>query len=145
MASSSHELLARRLACILQRLNAGERLDITALAEEFSVHKRTIQRDLTDCFAFLPLDRQDGLYDTVRAHWGIENRLHWMLDVCFGEDDCMIRKDNAPQNLSLLKKIVLNLIRADKTDTAKTSLRLKRKRAAWDDDIRMKMLEIYPL
>jgi len=75
----------------------------------------------------------------------IENRLHWMLDVCFGEDDCMIRKDNAPQNLSLLKKIVLNLIRADKTDTAKTSLRLKRKRAAWDDDIRMKMLGIHPL
>ena len=53
----------------------------------------------------------------VRAHWAIENRLHWMLDFCFGEDDGMIRKDNAPQNLSLLKKIVLNLIRADKTDT----------------------------
>ena len=82
---------------------------------------------------------------TVRAHWATENRLHWMLDVCFGEDDCMIRKDNAPQNLSLLKKIVLNLIRADTTDTAKTSLRLKRKRAAWDDDIRMKMLGIHPL
>ena len=87
----------------------------------------------------------EELAKTVRAHWAIENRLHWMLDVCFGEDDCMIRKDNAPQNLSLLKKIVLNLIRADKTDTAKTSLRLKRKRAAWDDDIRMKMLGIHPL
>ena len=44
-----------------------------------------------------------------------------MLDVCFGEDDCVIHKDNAPQNLSLLKKIVRNLIRADKTDTAKTT------------------------
>lgn len=50
----------------------------------------------------------------------------------------MIRKDNAPQSLSLHKQIVLNLIRADKTDTAKTSLRLRRKRAAWDDDIRMR-------
>ena len=67
-----------------------------------------------------------------------------MLDICFSEDACMIRKDNAPQNLSLLKKIVLNLIRADKTDTAKTSLRRKRKRAAWDDDIRMKMPGIHP-
>ena len=85
------------------------------------------------------------LAHTVRAHWRIENRLHWMLDVCFGEDDCMIRKDNALQNLSLLKKMMLNLIRTDKTDTAKTSLRLKRKRAAWDDDIRMKMLGIHPL
>ncbi len=50
----------------------------------------------------------------------------------------MVRKDNTPQNLSLLKKIVLNLIRIDATDSVKTSLRLKRKRAAWDDDIRMK-------
>jgi predicted transposase YbfD/YdcC len=76
----------------------------------------------------------------VRAHWGIENQLHWMLDVNFGEDGCQVRKDNAPQNLSLLKKIVLNLIRADTTDNVKTSLRQKRKRAAWDDNIRMRML-----
>lgn len=78
----------------------------------------------------------------VRAHWGIENRLHWVLDVSFGEDASTIRKDNAPQNLSLLKKIVLNLIRQDTTHKTKpkTSLRLKRKSAAWDDDIRMNML-----
>ena len=81
----------------------------------------------------------------VRAHWGIENRLHWMLDVNFGEDGCQARKDNAPQNLSLLKKIVLNLIRADTTDNVKTSLRQKRKRAAWDDNIRMRMLGLCPL
>ena len=68
-----------------------------------------------------------------------------MLDVWIDEDNCMIRKNSAPQNLLLLKKIVLNLIRADKTDTAKTSLRIKRKRAAWDDDIRLKKLGIYPL
>ena len=81
----------------------------------------------------------------VRAHWGIENQLHWMLDVNFGEDACQVRKDNAPQNLSLLKKIVLNLIRADTTDNVKISLRQKRKRAAWDDDIRMRMLGLCPL
>ena len=81
----------------------------------------------------------------VRAHWGIENRLHWLLDVNFGEDGCQVRKDNAPQNLSLLKKIVLNLIRSDTTDIAKASLRQKRKRAAWDDNIRMHMLGLLPL
>ncbi len=81
----------------------------------------------------------------VRAHWAIENKLHWMLDVSFGEDGCQVRKDNAPQNLSLLKKIVLNLIRVDATDKVKTSLRQKRKRAAWDDDIRMNMLRLKPL
>ena len=56
----------------------------------------------------------------------------------------MIHKDNAAQNLSLLKKIVLNLIHMDTTDKAKASLRQTRKRAAWDDDIRMAMLGIRP-
>jgi predicted transposase YbfD/YdcC len=81
----------------------------------------------------------------VRAHWGVENRLHWILDVSFGEDGSTVRKDNAPQNLSLLKKIVLNLIRLDTTDKTKASLRLKRKGAAWDDDLRMNMLGLKPL
>lgn len=85
------------------------------------------------------------LASAVRAHWGIENRLHWVLDVSFGEDGSTIRKDNAPQNLSLLKKIVLNLIRLDTTDKTKASLRLKRKGAAWDDDVRMNMLGLTPL
>lgn len=87
----------------------------------------------------------EQLAAAVRAHWGIENRLHWILDVSFGEDGSTIRKDNAPQNLSLLKKIVLNLIRLDTTDNTKASLRLKRKGAAWDDDVRMNMLGLTPL
>ena len=82
----------------------------------------------------------EELTTAVRAHWGIENRLHWVLDVSFGEDGSTVRKDNAPQNLALLKKIVLNLIRMDSTDKTKASLRLKRKKAAWDDDVRMRML-----
>ncbi|TLD46377.1 MAG: hypothetical protein FAZ92_01325 [Accumulibacter sp.] len=81
----------------------------------------------------------------MRSHWGIENRLHWVLDVSFGEDANPVRKDNAPQNLSLLKKIVLNLIRLDATDKTKTSLRLRRKRAAWDDDARLRILGLRPL
>jgi predicted transposase YbfD/YdcC len=46
----------------------------------------------------------------VRGHWGIENRLHWMLDVNFGEDAATVRKDFAADNLSRLKKIVLNVV-----------------------------------
>jgi predicted transposase YbfD/YdcC len=87
----------------------------------------------------------EQLAAAVRAHWGIENRLHWVLDVSFGEDSSTICKDNAPQNLSLLKKIVLNLIRLDTTDKTKASLRLKRKGAAWDDDVRQNMLGLKPL
>ncbi|HZX32253.1 MAG TPA: ISAs1 family transposase [Rhodocyclaceae bacterium] len=84
------------------------------------------------------------LWHAVRAHWGVENRLHWILDVVFGEDASPMRKDNAPQNLSLLKKIALNLIHTTCPGKAKVSLRIKRKRAAWDDDIRMGMLGIHP-
>lgn len=81
----------------------------------------------------------------VRSHWGIENQLHWVLDVTMKEDASTVRKDNAPANLSLLKKIVLNLLRMDTTDSVKSSLRLKRKRAAWDDDLRMNFLGLKPL
>jgi len=81
----------------------------------------------------------------VRGHWAVENRLHWVLDVSFGEDASTVRKDHAPQNLSLLKKIVLNLIRLDTTDQKKTSLRLKRKAAAWDDDFRVKIMGLIRL
>jgi predicted transposase YbfD/YdcC len=82
---------------------------------------------------------------STRAHWGIENRLHWGLDVTFDEDASQIRNENAPQNLSLLKKIVLNILRLDTTGKPKTSLRQKRKWAAWDDDIRESILGLQPL
>ena len=73
------------------------------------------------------------------------HRLHWVLDVSFGEDGKTVCKDNAPQNISLLRKIVLNLIRLDKMGTKKISLRRRRKGAAWDDDMRMNMLGLTPL
>jgi predicted transposase YbfD/YdcC len=79
----------------------------------------------------------------ARAHWGIENRLHWVLDVTFNEDASTVRIDNAPQNLSLLRKIVLNLLRIDQTERyKKCSLRLKRKHAAWDDEYRAQVMGI---
>jgi predicted transposase YbfD/YdcC len=72
---------------------------------------------------------------SARAHWGIENRLHWVLNVTFCEDASQIREDHGLQNFSLLKKIVLNMLCLDTTGKAKTRLRQKRKLAAWDDDI----------
>lgn len=83
----------------------------------------------------------EELAQAVRSHWGIENRLHWILDVGFGEDACKVRKDHAPQNLSLLGKIVLNLVRlVPMGKNGKMSMRLKRKAAAWDDDVRAMLL-----
>lgn len=70
MTQSDHDQLAWRLASILMKLNQGERLDITSLAEEFKVHKRTIQRDLQERFAFLPLEKAGGLYTLDPAYLG---------------------------------------------------------------------------
>lgn len=74
----------------------------------------------------------------VREHWSIENRLHWPLDVVLDEDLARNRKDNAPANLAVLKRLALNLARAH-PDT-KTSLRGKLKRAGWDDAFLFDML-----
>jgi predicted transposase YbfD/YdcC len=83
----------------------------------------------------------------VRDHWGIENRLHWSLDVIFGEDDRRLVKDHAPQNFSLLSKMALNLLRQDSPapSAPKKSLRLRRKSIGWDDDARMALLGLTPL
>jgi len=67
----------------------------------------------------------------VREHWAIENSLHWVLDVTFNEDMSRIRKDNAPENLSILRKIALNAVK--KEQTCKASVRRRVKRAGWDN------------
>lgn len=81
----------------------------------------------------------------IRSHWAIENQLHWVLDVTMCEDASTIRKANAPENLSLLKKIILNILRSDTSGRPKLSLRVKRKRAAWDDELRAQLLGLKPL
>jgi predicted transposase YbfD/YdcC len=89
----------------------------------------------------------EAFAQAVRGHWGIENRLHWMLDVNFGEDAATVRKDFAADNLSRLKKIVLNVLRLETATAAlgKLSLAKKRKLAAWDDSFRMTILGIKPV
>ena len=89
------------------------------------------------------LDHQ-GFLGAVRNHWAIENKLHWSLDVIFAEDASKVRKDHAPRNLSLLRKIILNLLRHD-TAHPKASLKRRRKMAGWNDDERMRVLGIKPL
>lgn len=66
----------------------------------------------------------------VREHWGIENRLHWVLDIAFREDECRVRKDHAPQNLATLRHLALNLLRREKS--AKIGVKNRRLRAGWD-------------
>lgn len=74
----------------------------------------------------------------VRKHWSIENSLHWVLDVVFNEDYSRSRKDCSAQNLGSLRKIALNLIRADKSE--KGSIRIKKLRASIQDQYLMELL-----
>ena len=71
----------------------------------------------------------EALAIAIRNHWQIENGLHWVLDVTFREDACRVRERNAARNLALLRKIALNLARAD--TSLKASLKGKRKYAGW--------------
>jgi predicted transposase YbfD/YdcC len=78
------------------------------------------------------------LLTIVRQHWSIENTLHWTLDVVLDEDHARSRKDGAPQNLAVLRRFALNIVRAH-PDT-KTSTRAKLKRASWSDSFLFEML-----
>jgi len=73
----------------------------------------------------------------VRSHWGIENSLHWVLDVTLDEDQSRARKDHAPENLALLRRLALNILRANPD---KGSIRGKIKRAGWDDNFLVRLL-----
>jgi predicted transposase YbfD/YdcC len=67
----------------------------------------------------------------VRAHWGIENRVHWVLDIAFREDESRVRKDHGAQNFAVLRHIAINLLRHETSH--KGSIKTKRLRTAWDD------------
>jgi predicted transposase YbfD/YdcC len=73
----------------------------------------------------------------VRSHWGIENKLHWVLDVIMNEDRNRARTDHAPENLATLRRLALNVLRTHPDDK---SMRRKIKRAGWDDAFLMSII-----
>jgi predicted transposase YbfD/YdcC len=77
------------------------------------------------------------LLEVVRSHWGIENNLHWVLDVLFAEDACRSRKDHAPQNLAVVRKLAINILQA-----TPGPLRISHKmlQARWNNDFLLKAL-----
>jgi predicted transposase YbfD/YdcC len=87
----------------------------------------------------LPNDAKKIL-QAARSHWGVENSLHWVLDVAMGEDDSRIRKDNAPENMAALRRIALNLLKQEKT--LKRGIQCKRLKAALSPDYLLKVLTV---
>jgi predicted transposase YbfD/YdcC len=76
----------------------------------------------------------------IRCHWHVENKLHWQLDVSFNEDQNRNRSGNAAENIAMMNKIALNLLKNERS--VKVGIKNKRLKAGWDNDYLMKVLTV---
>jgi predicted transposase YbfD/YdcC len=104
---------------------------LTAIGKVVRI-RETVEKTTTETAYYLLSSLMSGerLNEVVRSHWGVENRLHWRLDVVMNEDQDRTRLGNGPQNLAVLRHMAINVMQKDPT---KGSLRGKFKRAGWDD------------
>lgn len=105
--------------------------------------ERHINDKVTSETSYYILSRQcDGkvFAESVRKHWGIENKLHWSLDVSFREDECRKRTGNSAENFAMVRHIALNLLKQE--NSLKKSINTKRLKAGWDDTYLMKVLGV---
>ncbi len=102
---------------------------VAAIAEVTT--RRGNAKPKTRLFLFSRKVKAPQALQIVRAHWTIENNLHWSLDVVFKEDEIRARKDNAPANIALINRAALNIVNA--IDDPKTSKRQRLMRCAWED------------
>jgi predicted transposase YbfD/YdcC len=75
----------------------------------------------------------------VGAHWGVENNLHWTLNMAFDEDSCRMRKRHSDQNMAILRRISFNLLKS--VTEHKVGIKIKRQMSGWDSDYLLKVLQ----
>jgi len=104
--------------------------------------KRTVGQETSAEYRYyitdLPADDASHLLELIRGHWGVENNLHWCLDINFREDERRIRKGHGAQNFARLSRIALNLLKAEKTNDG--GIKTKRLCCGWDHDYLLKVL-----
>jgi predicted transposase YbfD/YdcC len=104
-------------------------------------YTKSTEETTTDTRYFITnkLSNPEVLAKVVRSHWGIENKVHWLLDVAFSEDHSRKRDRNAAENYSVILRMALNLLKNEKT--AKRSIKGKRLKAGWDNEYLLTLLD----
>ena len=113
----------------LNSSGAWRQLASVAMVEAERIIGDTVTRETRYFIASVAEAKAVG--QAVRLHWGIENRLHWVLDIAFREDECRVREGHSAQNLATLRHLALNLVRQEQT--AKMGVKAKRLKAGWDE------------
>lgn len=121
----------------LPEKSAWQDLNSVGMVESTREINGLVTKEIRYYLSSLPVNAE-VFGNAVRAHWGIENSCHWMLDVVFREDQCRIRIGNAAENMSTLRRLSLNLLRRDKTE--KGGIQIKRLKAALDEDYLRRIL-----
>jgi predicted transposase YbfD/YdcC len=138
-AELNHGRAEKRSAVVATVKEMGQKHDFPGLKAVACITSKRAKDDTVSRYFLMSQSySRTKLLRIVRQHWGIENCLHWPLDVVLDEDLARNRKDNGPANLATLKRLALNIARAH-PDT-KTPLRAKLKRAGWDDAFLFDML-----
>jgi predicted transposase YbfD/YdcC len=137
----AHGRIETRVGVVVDAKGLAEHHDFAGLKAFGRITAtRTIDGETTTDVRIFALSRKlspEKLLETARAHWQIENALHWQLDVSFGEDAQRNRKDNGPANIAVLRRRALDAARLDQS---KGSLTGKLKRAGWNDEFMLKLL-----
>jgi predicted transposase YbfD/YdcC len=113
----------------LNPTGAWRQLASSAMVEAERTIGGTVTRETRYFIASVAAAQPVG--QAVRLHWGIENRVHWVLDIAFREDECRVRAGHSAQNCATLRHLALNLLRQDQT--AKVGIKAKRLKAGWDE------------